>query len=152
MPAKAHNFKCVCVHCITARSGDSEDDLPVIYNQFITVYDHGDLGQVSNLSPPLMMAEFPSEFDTHKWAVRPAGAKPNSVPYFYVNANQDHVDDPLSHLGFAEGMSGRSFNFKTMMKPGFTPGPGSRSVPYILAYAAPVGDAELSSASPTGAA
>ncbi len=73
------------------------------------------------------MSAFPSEFDSQKWAVRPAGASPTSIPYFYVNANQDHVEDPLAHLGFAEGFAGRSLNLKTKMRPGYEPGPGSRS-------------------------
>ena len=70
-----------------------------------------------------MIDEHPSIYDETKWAVRPAGARKDSVPYFYVNAQEDHVDDPLAHLGFAEGMKGRSWNFSTKMRPGYIRGP-----------------------------
>ena len=47
----------------------------------------------------------------------------NSVPYFYVNAQEDHVDDPLAHLGYARGMQGRSWNYRTKMLAGYVRGP-----------------------------
>ena len=112
MPARAHNPECVCEHCIAARNGDSEDDIQKIYNQFGEIYETEYLRQAPQLRPPLMMAECPSEFDSQKWAVRPAGARLNIGPYFYVNANPDHVHDPLSHVGFAEGMTPGSFQFQ----------------------------------------
>ncbi len=77
--------------------------------------------------PPLMRDEFPSIYDETKYAVRPAGSHKSSIPYFYVNANEDHVDDPLAHLGCGTGMAGRSWNFKTKMRPGYDRGPHSKS-------------------------
>ena len=66
-----------------------------------------------------MIDENPSIYDSNKWAVRPKGARKDSIPDFYVNARQDHVDDPNAHLGFAEGMQGRSWNLRTKMRPGY---------------------------------
>ncbi len=83
----------------------------VVYNQHGTVFDPSGPGQVPQSQPPLLRDELPSEFDTTKYAVRPAGARPNSVPYFYVNANHDHVEDPLAHLGPADGMKRTKLQF-----------------------------------------
>ncbi len=87
----------------------------MIYNQFGYVYDASIPGQIAQDFPPLVIDELPSIYDEKKWAARPAGARKNSIPYFYVNAQEDHVDDPLAHLKYSEGMTGRSWNFKTIM-------------------------------------
>jgi hypothetical protein len=130
MPAPEHLANCDCVDCTWASYGDSEDDIVlVVYNQFGSVYDAIIPGQIAQENPPLMRDECPSEFDATKWAVRPAGARKHSIPYFYVNENEDHVDDPLAHLPFALSMKGRSWNFKTQMRPGYYRGLQSKSAP-----------------------
>ncbi len=73
-----------------------------------------------------MIDELPSIYDENKWAVRPAGARQCSVPSFFGNAQQDHITDPLAHLGCAEGMKGR---IRTKMRPGYIAGPESLSEP-----------------------
>ena len=112
MPVCAHSLDCTCVHCLASREVDSEDDIPapVVYNQLGTIFDPAVPDQIAQQYAPLMRDEFPSPLDPNKWAVRPAGARKNSVPFFYVNANEDHVDDPSERLGCAAGMSGRSLN------------------------------------------
>ncbi len=46
-----------------------------------------------------------------------------------MNAQQDHVPDPLAHLGYTGGMKGRSWNCSTKLRPGYIRGPQSLSEP-----------------------
>ncbi len=93
------------------------------------MFDASVPGEIAQDLPPLMIDESPSIYDENKWAVRRAGSRPEGTPFFYVNAQHDHVPDPLAHLGFSEGMRGRSWNFSTVMRQGYPQGPNSLSQP-----------------------
>ena len=73
-----HPSDCSCVHCIIAREG-YEDEV-AIYEQYGSVFDANIPGEIAQDSPPLMIDYFPSIYDENKWAVRPAGARPDGVP------------------------------------------------------------------------
>ena len=120
MVAKAHEEHCLCEDCLRSMA-NLRDDEPTVYNQYGFIYDAEEPDEVPQVIPPLIIAQAPSEFDSEKWAVRPAGAQPDSMPYFFVDSDYAHVDDPPGT---------KSCQFKTMAKKGWTVR-GSKTVPYM---------------------